>query len=54
MKLIGVEQMNKNKKSKFVVLLLMILFFGLMLVPAAIATPEKTAIEKEGNGPEIC
>ena len=52
MKLIGVEQMNNNKKSKFVVLLLMILFFGIMLVPAASATPEKPATEKEGNEPK--
>ena len=52
MKLIGVEQMNKNKKSKFVVLILMILFFGIMLVPAASATPEKPATEKEGNEPK--
>ncbi|MDD3247754.1 MAG: hypothetical protein PHF18_13035 [Methanosarcina sp.] len=44
--------MNKNKKSKFIVLLLMTLFFGLMLVPAASATPEKTAAEKVGNGPK--
>ncbi|KKG13424.1 hypothetical protein EO98_16805 [Methanosarcina sp. 2.H.T.1A.6] len=44
--------MNKNQKSKFIVLLLMILFFGIMLVPAASATPEKTVTEKEGNEPK--
>jgi len=44
--------MNKNKKSKFVVLLLMILFFGIMLFPAASATPEKSAPEKKGNEPK--
>jgi hypothetical protein len=44
--------MNKNKRSKFIVLLLMILFFGLMLVPAASATPDKTAPVKEDNGPK--
>jgi hypothetical protein len=52
MKLIGVDQMNKSKRSKFTVLLLMTLFFGIVLVPTASATPERPATEKEGNEPK--
>jgi len=44
--------MNKNKRSKLVVFVLMILFFGIVLVLAASATSEKSANEKGGNGPK--
>jgi hypothetical protein len=49
MKLAGVEQMNKNKRSKFIVVLLVTLFFGIVLGPVANATSEKPATEKEEN-----
>lgn len=49
MKLAGVEQMNKNKRSKFIVLLLMILFFGIVLFPVANATSEEPVTGKEEN-----
>jgi hypothetical protein len=41
--------MNMNKRSKFIILLLMILFFGIVLLPVASATPEKSATEKKGD-----
>ncbi|WP_440948672.1 hypothetical protein ACSAZL_10815 [Methanosarcina sp. T3] len=41
--------MNKNKRSRLIVVVLMVLFFGIVLVPAAGATSEKSASEKEGN-----
>lgn len=44
--------MNMNKRSKLIVLVLMILFFGILLVPAATASSEKSASEKGGDGPE--
>lgn len=44
--------MNMNKRSKLIVLILMILFYGILLVPAATASSEKSASEKEGDGPE--
>lgn len=52
MKVIGVDRMNMNKRSKLIVLVLMILFFGILLVPAATASSEKSASEKEGDGSE--
>lgn len=44
--------MNKRRRSKFIVLLIITLFFGIVLVPATSATPEKIATEKEGNEPK--
>ncbi|WP_156148124.1 MULTISPECIES: hypothetical protein [unclassified Methanosarcina] len=44
--------MNKNKRSKLIVLVLMILFFGIVFIPAANATSEKSANEKEGKRPK--
>ncbi|MDQ1275746.1 MAG: hypothetical protein QG610_1321, partial [Euryarchaeota archaeon] len=44
--------MNKNRRSKFIVILLLILFFGIMLAPVVIATSEKASAGKEGNEPK--
>lgn len=41
--------MDKNISSKFIILVLIILFFGIVLFPVASATPEKAAAEKEGK-----
>ncbi len=41
--------MNKNRRSNYIILLFLILFFGIMLAPAANATSENSAAEKEGN-----
>jgi hypothetical protein len=49
MKRTGGEQMNKDRKSKFILLLLMILFFMITLATSANATPEKSAAENKGN-----
>lgn len=49
MKLPGVEQMNKNKRSKFIVVLLVTLFFGIVLGPVANATSGEPVTEKEEN-----
>lgn len=47
MKLPGVEQMNKNKRLKLIVMLLVTLFFGIVLGPVANATSEEPVTEKE-------
>ncbi|RPJ79154.1 MAG: hypothetical protein EHM20_02165 [Alphaproteobacteria bacterium] len=44
--------MNMNKRSKFIVLFLVILFFGIVLVPGASCTTEKSATAKEENVPK--
>jgi hypothetical protein len=44
--------MSKSKRSKYTILILMILFFGIVIVPVASTTPEKTDTEKEGNEPK--
>lgn len=44
--------MNKNKRSKFIVVLLVTLFFGLLLVSVASATSEELTTEKEENEPK--
>lgn len=49
MKLAGVEQMNKNKRSKFIVVLLVTLFFGIVLGPVANATSGEPVTEIEEN-----
>lgn len=41
--------MNKNRRSKFIIILLLILFFGIMLAVAAGAVFKESATEKTGN-----
>lgn len=44
--------MNKNRMSKFIIMFLIILFFGIMLAPAVTATQETSAAQKEENKPK--
>jgi hypothetical protein len=46
----GVKQMNKDGRPKYIFMLLIILFFGIILAPAANAVSEKSAAGKDGNG----
>lgn len=41
--------MNENRRSKFIVMLLIILFFGVIFAPAVNAISEESAAEKEKN-----
>lgn len=43
--------MNRNRKSKFIVVLLVILFFGITIAPAANATSENSVAREKGNEP---